>query len=85
MLFIKRKKKETIGKIIKKLKNTGFKKSVIQECNELFHDFKFEERLDKNLNLIGFKNGIYDLCELKFRDGLPEDYISYIKEFKYAI
>ena len=80
---IKRKKKETIGKIIKKLKNTGFKKSVIQECNELFHDFKFEERLDKNLNLIGFKNGIYDLGDLKFRDGLPEDYISYSTKINY--
>ena len=80
---IKRKKKETIGKIIKQLKRTSFKKSVIQECNELFHDSKFEERLDKNLNLVGFENGIYDLEELEFRDGLPEDYISYSCKISY--
>jgi len=69
--------------IIKKLKNTGFKKMVVQECNELFHDPKFENKLDKNLNLIGFENGIYDLAELKFRDGLPEDYLSYSTRINY--
>ena len=80
---IKRKKKETIGKIIKQLKRTSFKKSVIQECNELFHDHKFEERLDKNLNLVGFENGIYDLEQEEFRDGLPEDYLSYTTKISY--
>ena len=69
--------------IIKKLKNTGFKKMVVQECNELFHDPKFENKLDTNLNLIGFENGIYDLAELEFRDGLPEDYISYSTRINY--
>ena len=81
---IKRKKKETIGKIIKKLKNTAFKKNVIQECNELFHDSKFEEKLDKNVNLIGFENGIYDLELGLFRDGLPEDYINYSTRINYV-
>jgi len=81
---LKRKKKETVGKIIKKLKNTGFKKMVVQECNELFHDPKFENKLDKNLNLIGFENGIYDLKELEFRNGLPEDYLSYSARINYV-
>ena len=80
---LKRKKKETIGKIIKQLKRTSFKKSVVQECNELFHDHKFEERLDTNLSLIGFENGIYDLEQEEFRDGLPEDYISYSTKINY--
>ena len=79
----KRKKKETISKIIKKLKNTGFKGMVIKECNELFHDHKFEDKLDKNLNLIGFENGIYDLGQLEFRDGLPEDYLSFTTNINY--
>ena len=78
-----RSKKDTIGKIIKKLKNTGFKGMVVKECNELFHDHKFEERLDKNLNLIGFENGIYDLGQLEFRDGLPEDYLSFTTNINY--
>ena len=32
---------------------------------------------DSNINLLGFDNGIYDLETCTFRDGLPEDYITY--------
>ena len=66
---------KTIGKIIEKLKTTTFKKNVIVECSELFHDNKFEQKLDKKLTLIGFENGVYDLDLLQFRDGVFEDYI----------
>lgn len=79
----RRRKKETISKIIKSLKRTSFKKNIIQECNELFHNPKFEEKLDTNLNLIGFENGIYDLGQEEFRDGLPEDYVSYSTKINY--
>ncbi len=65
-----------IQKIIEKLKTTPFKKNVIYECSELFHDSDFETRLDKKLYLIGFENGVYDLDKLEFRDGVYEDYIS---------
>ena len=80
---LKRKKKETISKIIKQLKTTTFKGNVIKECSEFFHDDKFEEKLDTNINLIGFENGIYDLDELKFRDGFPEDYVHYSAGINY--
>jgi P4 family phage/plasmid primase-like protien len=65
-----------INKIIDKLKTTPFKKNVIVECSELFHDDIFETRLDKKLHLIGFENGVYDLDKLEFREGVYEDYIS---------
>ena len=68
---------KTITGIISKLKITSFKKNVIQECKELFHDPKFEEKLNSNRNLLGFENGIYDLENCEFRDGLPEDYITF--------
>ena len=68
---------KTISKIIDKLKITSFKKNVIQECKELFHDNKFEEKLNSNRNLLGFNNGIYDLESCTFRAGLPEDYITF--------
>ena len=67
---------KVISKIIEKLKNTAFKKNIIVECSELFHDSKFETKLDKNLDLIGFENGVYDLGKLEFRDGVYEDYMS---------
>ena len=68
---------KTISAIINKLKITSFKKNVIQECKELFHDPKFEEKLNSNINLLGFENGIYDLENCVFRDGLPEDYLTF--------
>ena len=67
---------KVISKVIDKLKNTSFKKNVITECSELFHDSEFESKLDKNLHLIGFENGVYDLNKLEFREGVFEDYIS---------
>ena len=45
-----------VESIINKLKITSFKKNVIQECKELFHDSKFEEKLDSNINLYGISN-----------------------------
>lgn len=73
-----------IMQIITKLKTNSFKKSVISECSELFHVHKFEEKLDTKVNLIGFTNGVYDLEYAEFRDGIPEDYISFSTHIDYV-
>ena len=65
-----------ISTIAIKLKVFNFKKNVLDECVELFYLNRFEEKLDTNINLIGFENGVYDLVKHEFRDGTPEDYIS---------
>jgi len=40
------------GSVIKKLKSTSFKKHIITECENLFYDKEFFDRLDENRDLI---------------------------------
>ena len=58
------------------LKSTAFKDNIMKEAKELFYDKDFVNKLDTNLDIIGFENGIYDLKNGEFRDGRPEDYVS---------
>jgi len=64
------------GAVIKKLKSTSFKRSIIEECQHLFYDAEFINKLDDNRDLLCFNNGVFDLSKMKFRDGVKEDYLS---------
>ena len=66
-----------MGDIALKLKTTSYKDNLMKECSELFYMEKFEDLLDSYENLIGFNNGVFDLDTMEFREGRPEDYISY--------
>lgn len=67
---------DKIRKIIENLKNSSFKSKVLAECSYIFFKEQFEELLDSNRMLIGFDNGVFDLDQGVFRDGLPEDYMT---------
>jgi P4 family phage/plasmid primase-like protien len=54
-----------------------FKNNVMKECRELFFDEEFTKKVDSNKDLIAFNNGVLDLISLTFRDGKPEDYLSF--------
>ena len=69
--------------LIKNVKMTQFKDKVMIECAELFYDNSFLNKLDSNVNLIGFENGVYDLDRHLFRDGIPDDYVSYSTHMDY--
>lgn len=76
---------EHIDRLINKLESSTFKTAVINEAKFLFHqdDPKFAEKLDTNPYLIGFENGVYDLREARFRNGKPDDYITFSTGYNY--
>ena len=68
---------QKLNGIALQLKKTHFKDNIIKECEELFMVEKFEELLDSDCDLIGFENGVYDLQRHEFREGRPDDHISF--------
>lgn len=70
-------KSKKLLKVASRLKSSGYKDSVMKECKCLFTDERFEEKLDSHPHLLGFENGVYDLRLQEFREGLPDDYISF--------
>lgn len=60
-------------KSIDNLADERYRENVVSACASKFFDSKFEEKLNTNEYLIGFDNGVYDLKEMIFRDGLPSD------------
>lgn len=64
-------------KVYKRLKTQAFKSSVMKECREQFFDEAFNAKIDANKDLIAFNNGVFDLTTMDFRDGKPDDYISF--------
>lgn len=67
---------KAIQKVIKNLKSSPFKNSVMKECEEVFYDPEFLGKLGKNKYLIAFQNGVYDLKLHCIRKGRPEDYLT---------
>ena len=68
---------QKLNGIALQLKKTHFKKNLVEECSELFHVEKFDDLLDSDMDLLGFENGVYDLQRDEFREGRPDDYISF--------
>lgn len=68
-----------LSQIALKLKNSGFKESIMKECKAMFNSDSedFELLLDSHPHLLGFENGVYDLRMHEFRDGLPDDCIHF--------
>ena len=76
-------KKEAYYKFITKLNKHIYKKTLMAECAGTFCEKNFVYNLDENCNLIGFENGVYDLHNKEFRDGMPEDKITFSTGYNY--
>ena len=73
---ILQKKIHKINDVSNMLKKTSEKNNIMTEARELFFDAEFSKRIDIDRWLICFNNGVYDLKNNIFRNGLPSDYIT---------
>lgn len=64
-------------KIITALKECTFQDKVIRMCKVNFHDIHFLKKIDENKMLFVCDNGVIDLEMGIFRDGRPDDYMTY--------
>jgi len=68
----------------KQVKTEAYKSKIIKEASHCFVFFKesidgitnFENELNMKPQLVGFKNGVFDLEVGQFRDGIPDDMVS---------
>jgi P4 family phage/plasmid primase-like protien len=70
------KKYHKLMRMIDNLGDVKFRENVVRACANKFYDPLFQAKLDGNVYLVGFNNGIYDLKDGCFRDGLPSDFVS---------
>ena len=75
---------QKISDWMKKLKRTAWKTNIMKEAQELFYNKEFFNKLDKNPNLLCFKNGVINFeNNCKFRKGKPSDYLSLCTNIDY--
>lgn len=76
----------TLNKIAFELKMMTFQKHIITACSQLFYvsSKDFMDKLDENKYLLGFSNGVYDLEKGEFREGQPNDHITYSVGYDYT-
>ncbi len=74
-----------IIKIIRDAGNYNKKNILVRQLADLMEDENFSENLDKNCNVMGVRNGVIECLKDKaiFREGKPEDYLSYQSRSKY--
>jgi len=79
----KKVRSQRILDICSRLSRTNDKKNIMTEAKELFYDGTFVNKLDTNVYLLCFKNGVIDFKEKCFRAGRPEDTVSMCTNINY--
>lgn len=57
--------------------NSNKKRAIVDECKTVFLSSRTVEKMDTQTHLLGFENGIYDLNAQRFRDGRPDDCLTF--------
>ena len=79
---------EKLAKVCERLGSTGDINNIMTEARHKFHDPDFEKKLDENVYLICFKNGVLDFTAKRkedlFRRGAPDDYLTKCTNIDYV-
>ena len=70
------KKAAVTHKIARNLRSMPYCRQVYAAITKRLYDVSFLEQLDTNLDLLAFKDGVYDLRAGSFRKGRPDDMLS---------
>lgn len=83
------KKMGVIDKVIPKLQSGSFINDVMNELGFIYYEqnngLKFLEDLDKDPNLLCFENGVFDLKNMHFRAGRPQDMCGRSTGYNYEV
>ena len=71
--------------LIKRLNTRQFRDPLVKDCCVAFYDPAFLLKLNSKPNLIGCKNGVFDIDEGLFRDGRPTDYLTFTTNVNYLV
>ena len=72
------------NKLYQDMKSTYFVKRLLKQASYYFLDKSFLAKLDANIYLLGFNNGIYDIQSGYFQEGRPEDCVSMSVGYNYV-
>lgn len=76
-------KSKLCSEICLKLTNKTFCSRVNTIVEKILESDDFIDVLDKRPHLLGFKNGVYDFAESRFREAYPEDLLSMNLDYDY--
>ncbi len=78
-------KTRKITELINGLTKTTIRNNILTELADIYvsENSEFKNILNTKNNLIGFEYGIFDLNEMKFREGMYADYISYSTKYDF--
>lgn len=62
--------------LLKSLKMSNFQKGIMDYLHMFVSHDSFEMELNKNVDIISFRNGVYNVRERLFRPRIPSDFIS---------
>jgi P4 family phage/plasmid primase-like protien len=74
---------KTAQRLVTYLESATNRNTLVKELTTEFNDSNFYSNLDCNPNVIHCSNGVYDLAESKFRDGVPDDMITITSNNQY--